>query len=48
MRTPFVLACVCAASFVDASILDAAKTYWDEFPVTKDQARQKYVKSGYK
>jgi hypothetical protein len=46
MMTAFVLACV--ASVTLGHLFTPLQEAWDAFPVTKDQARKKYNKSGYK
>ena len=48
MRTTFVLACLAGACLVEAHIFTPLQEAWDAFPVTRDDARKKYNKSGYR
>jgi hypothetical protein len=41
MKSAFALACFAAVNSVDANLLDDAKQYWADFPVTREQAIRK-------
>jgi hypothetical protein len=43
MRSLFTVACISCLATVDASFIDSVKKFYNEWPVTAEDARRKYA-----